>query len=356
MADLFDYITWRGDLSFQQDPPNEVDALIFSGLSYICYCLDRSDQCILREAAVEFMSHPNSQERLRLKNDLELLKAAAETRRFGECVLCEYADLLIPEEETQFAAIAFLLDDNSAFLSFRGTDETLTGWKEDFNMSFQDTVPSQRLALSYTEVFAQKYANPFRMAGHSKGGNLAVFAASCVSAAIQQRIIAVYNHDGPGFGDYLMGNPGYKAIVPKIKTYVPQSSVIGMLLEHEEPYKVIRSNQISLLQHDFYSWEVLGKHFVEMEDITADSRFLDLTIKNWISEMTVTERNILVDALFDLLASGEVSSAMDIFQLKNIRHYLKALSSDGSIRKLFSSEMRSLIEAARKAKNQFDYL
>ena len=357
LTDVFDYIRWRGDLTFRQDPPNEVDALVFSALAYIRYCGQLEDGInsvrLLRDAYQDFLSFEGSNLRVRVKRDLELFKAAAQSVRFGECALCMYMERFIPEEETQFAAVTFLLDDGSAFLAFRGTDDTLVGWKEDFNMSFQQTVPAQRLALEYTELFASIHLMPLRLGGHSKGGNLAVYAGAGVSPDIQKRILEVYNNDGPGFSEDFITDSGYLRIVPKIKTFVPQSSVIGMLLEHEEPYIVIRSNQVSLLQHEIYSWEVIGKRFVEMESITADSRFLDLTIKNWIAEMTPQERNILVDALYDLLSSGEVDSALDIFRLKNIRHYLKALSTNGNMRKLFSDELRSLVAAAKKATEQF---
>ena len=134
---------------------------------------------------------------------------------------------------------------------------------------------------------------------------------------------------------------------------MPQSSVIGMLLEHEEPYTVVKSDQVSLLQHDFYSWRLMANAFIRVEDITADSRFLDMTIKNWVAQMSPQERNILVDALFGLLESGEVNNAMDIFLLRNIRHYLKALSANGNMRKLFSDELRSLVLAAKKARERF---
>ena len=358
MTDLFDYIKWRGDLTFRQDPPNAVDALVFSALAYIRYIGDMEESFSVRvplhRVAVDFFAQKDHGTRVRVKKDLELLRGAADSVRFGECILTRYMEQSIPERETQFAAISFLLDDGSAFLAFRGTDDSLTGWKEDINMSFQDSVPAQRMALGYAKSFAEDFPLPLRMGGHSKGGNLAVFAAAGVSQDIQKRILAVYNNDGPGFSEHMMTDPGYVRIVPKIRTFVPQSSVIGMLLEHEEPYAVVRSNQVSLLQHEIYSWEIIGKSFVKMEEITVDSRFLNLTIKNWIADMTPEERNVLVDAMFDLLASGEVDSALDIFQLKNIRHYLKALSENGNMRKLFSEELRALVAAAKKAKQEFD--
>ena len=358
MASMFDYLQWRGDLSFTQDPPNAVDALIFSALSYIQFggSVEREPRnpMLLRNAAEEFFLLEDFKSRVRVEKDLELLRMAAETVRFGYSRLCMYQDHYIPQQETQFAAVTFLLDDGSAFLAFRGTDDTLIGWKEDFNMSFQQTVPAQRLALQYTRNVASEYMVPMRLGGHSKGGNVAVFAAARSSPMIQQRILEVYNNDGPGFTDYMIGDPGYIAMVPRIKTFVPQSSVIGMLLEHEEPYTVIRSKQVSLLQHEPYSWEIMGKSLIPVQEMTIDSRFLDVAIKIWFSEMTNQERNRLVDVMFGLLGTGGVETTMEILHPKNIRNYLKTLSEDENMRKILSTEFQGFIEAARRTKAIFD--
>jgi len=246
------------------------------------------------------------------------------------------------------------LDDGSMFLAFRGTDNSLVGWKEDFNMTFQQTVPAQRLALQYTRDVAMEYLRPMRLGGHSKGGNLAVFAAARSSPMVQKKIQQVYNNDGPGFTQYLMGDPGYLAMVPKIKTYIPQSSIIGMLLEHEEPYTVIRSKSVGLLQHDLYTWDVLGKEFIPVEEITEGSQFIDATIKTWFADMTNQERGQLVDVMFALLGSGGAENVYDLLQPKNIRTYIKTLSSDEHLRRVLSTEFTGLIEAARKTRAEFE--
>lgn len=220
-------------------------------------------------------------------------------------------------------------------------------------MSFQQTIPAQRLALQYTREVAAEYSVPLRLGGHSKGGNLAVFAAARSSPQVQDQILEIYNNDGPGFTKYMMGDPGYLRMVPRIHTFIPQSSVIGMLLEHEEPYTVIRSKTVGLLQHDPYSWSVMGPGFVHMEEITDNSRFLDATIKTWFADMTNQERNQLVDAMFALLGTGGVENAWDIFHPKNIGNYLKTLSTDGNIRRILSGEFQSLIEAAKKTRERF---
>lgn len=358
VTNVLDYLKWRGDLTFTQDPLNAVDALIFSALSYIRYSgavEEKPEEPVtLRDAAGAFFALDNFEVRIRAKNDLELLRRASESTRFGLSRICRYTDLYIPEEETQFAAMTFLLDDGTAFLAFRGTDETLVGWKEDFNMSFQETIPSQRLAQQYIREFAEGCSLPMRIGGHSKGGNLAVFGAARSSGDVQKRILEVFNNDGPGFTEFLMGDPGYRQMVPRIRTFVPQSSVIGMLLEHEEPYTIIKSSQVSILQHEIYTWEVEGKHFIPMEEITADSRFLNLTIKNWASQMSVQERNQVVDTLFALLNSGDVKTASDIFHPRNLGKYFRAVSSDDGVRQILSGELRNLLSAAKKAREQFE--
>ena len=352
MADLFDYLRWRGDLTFSQVPVGPVDALIFSALSYLTFggsITERPDIPIsLRDASEEFFQDAAAEQHCRVKTDLSLLMAAAESKRFGSTLLLQYRDILIPEEDTQFAAITFLLDNNSAFLAFRGTDYSLTGWKEDFNMTFRESIPAQLLAAQYCSDISLRYPMPLYLGGHSKGGNLAVYSAVKSDALIRSRIQAVYNHDGPGFTDFVMEDPAYLEMVPRISTIIPQSSVIGMLLEHREPYTVVKSKQMGLLQHDFYSWLLEGPEFVPMEEVTDQSKFLDLTIKEWLNGMTIEERNEIVDTVFDLLSIGNVSSVFDLIHPKNVRTYLKTLTTNGELRRILSEEFMSLIEAARK--------
>ncbi len=357
MANMFDYLKWRGDLPFGRDPLNAVDALIFSTLAYVSFTQRTEggpeNAVTLREASEAFFAQDNLEYRYLVKHDLNLLREAAETTRFGETKLCRYRDELVPEKETQFAAMTFLLDDGTAFLAFRGTDYTLVGWKEDFNMCFQQTIPAQRLAAQYVRDVAAELEVPLHLGGHSKGGNLAVFAAARSSPMTQARILDVYNNDGPGFDSYLMGDPGYLAMVPKIHTFVPQSSVIGMLLEHEEPYTVIKSKSVGVMQHAPYSWEVLGKAFIPMEEVSQSSQFLDATIKQWLSDMPKEERLQLVEVLYSLLSTGGVDRALDIFQPKNLRVYLKTLGANPDLRRVLSTEFLVLIEAAKKTRQKF---
>lgn len=358
MADMFDYLKWRGDILFSQLPPNEVDALVFSTLSYLYFDGYASEDMIrvsvLRDVAQEMLSRPDPEGLYRVEEDLALLRAAAATERFGGVGICGYRNVLIPEEETQFAAVTFLLEDGTAFLAFRGTDNTLVGWKEDFNMTFQQGVPAQKLAGEYVREFSEARSMPLRLGGHSKGGNLAVYAAAKCGAELQGRIMEIYNHDGPGFTEYMMEDGGYLAIVPKIRTLVPQSSVFGLLLEHEETHTVIRSKQIGLMQHDPYSWEIMGKEFLRVEELTEDSRFLDRTFKTWLSGMDEGERSAFVDTLFDLLSMGGAKETFDLLRPQNIRTYLQTLGSNEELRQRLGSELLNLVESAKLALTQGD--
>lgn len=355
MSNVLDYIRWRGDLSFAQDPLNAVDSVIFSNLVYVRYPAElvTDGELTLRQVWENMRQRDDLPQRGN-PHRLELLEAAAASQRFGLVKSALYRSEFIPEEDTQFAALSSLLPDGSLVIAFRGTDNTLVGWKEDFNMSFQEAVPAQRLAVEYVRETSARYAMPLHLCGHSKGGNLAMYAAAMSSPELRGRIRGVYNNDGPGFQKHMLTMPGYLEMVPRIHTFVPQSSIIGMLMEHAEPYRVIRSTQVGIMQHDVFTWEVEGKHFLPVEELTPDARFVNATIRGWLMSMDLQERNQMVDALFQLLTYGNVERAADIFQPKNIRQYMKLISTDDDIRRILTGEFSGLVEAAKKAIAQED--
>lgn len=352
MANLFDYIKWRGDIPFSSMPVNPVDALIFAVLSYLRLqglVPETPERWItMEDAAKAVLNMPDPSAWIREKNDITLLKALSEAPRFRGVGLSFYQDVYLPGEETQFAAVTFYLDDGSALLAFRGTDNTLVGWKEDLRMSFRESVPAQRRALAYLENFTAVSAAPVWLAGHSKGGNVAVYAAAKCGEAVQPRIQGVFNLDGPGFTGAMLTDPGYLSIIPRIHTFVPQSSMIGMLLEHEEPYTVIKSDRLGgIMQHDPYTWEVLGPAPVPMEELTADAVFLSKTFKIWLSEMDEAEWNAFVDALFGLLSTDGVDSTGQIAHPRQLLRYFHALSADEETRKQLTVVLTRLLRAAR---------
>jgi len=348
VADMFDYIQWRGDIPFSKMGVNPVDALVFSTLSYIDFegiAADVPDVGVkLSYAAEMFLSQEELKNRIRVKSDINLLRAAASSERFGKARITFYRKILDFEKETQFAAMTFLLNDGTAMLTYRGTDFNLIGWKEDFNMTFQESIPAQEEALRYLNEYAAKTNARMRLVGHSKGGNIAVYAAARADEKIQERIIEVHNQDGPGFTESLMGNPGYIAMVPKIKTFIPQSSIVGMLLEHEEPYTVIKSKNIGAMQHDPYSWEVMGPDFIYLQEVTEQSKFVDRAIKTWLESMTKDERSRFADAVFDTLEASGASRTWDLLKLKNIKSVIKEFSEDEEKRKIITDELEDFAQ------------
>lgn len=356
MDDLFDYLKWRGDIPFSQVSPTPVDALIFSLLSYLGFggiVADHPGQTIsLRDAATAFLAQPEKEQIIRVKADRRLLNACAESLRFGNVELTFYRDLFLPHADTQFAALGCLLDNGTAFLAFRGTDYSLTGWKEDFNMSFADSVPAQREALRYTREFAESYPLLLYLGGHSKGGNVAVYAAAKADPPLQQRILGVYNNDGPGFTDALMGDPGYLTMVPKIHTYIPQSSIIGMLLEHEEPYIVVKSSLFSILQHECFSWEIKGGDFVRLDEIDNHSKSIDRALKAYLADMDKNERSEFVDAFFSLITAGGADQVFDLLHPKQIAAVIKSLGTDEKRRSFLFEKTRELLRAAKTSKQK----
>lgn len=348
MYDMFDYLEWRGDLSFARAERNPVDMLIFSTLSYIHFdgiVPDTPNERIsLREAAEYFFAQGDLENKVRVKKDIELLKAAAGTERFGRVGVSFYRSVFVPEEETQFAAVTYYLEDGTAVLTFRGTDRTLVGWKEDFNMTFQDSIPAQREALKYLEEFSIHTLYPIRLTGHSKGGNVAVYAAAKSEKALQHRILEIYNLDGPGFSENMMIDPGYLAIVPKIHSYVPESSIVGVLFEHAEPHTVIKSEQIGLMQHDPYSWKVLRNDFIHMKEMSEGSKIMDQATKAWMMAMTPEERNDLVDVVYDILTSGGAIKTGELIHPKQIGNYVKSLVMDERKRQTISDRLGDLVQ------------
>jgi len=245
-----------------------------------------------------------------------------------------------------------LLQDGSAFIAFRGTDYSLVGWKEDFNMSFCSSVPAQREAAAYVAEMAGMLPFNLHLGGHSKGGNLAVYAAAKVPLSVQNRIRSIYNLDGPGFTKPMLSDPGYLRVVPRIRTCIPESSIIGILLEHREPYTVIRSRQVGILQHEPYSWEIMAGGFLLANQMSAGSQFADRAITSWLEEMTDAERSEFVDMLYDLLRSGGATNVGDLLQPKNIRAILQKLNANTQTRKRLHEEFTDFLTAAVAAIRQ----
>ena len=277
MPNLMDYLEWRGDLTFRESPPNEVDNLIFSLLSYVD--LDgivpnhHKGGVTVREAAAEyFFTHPEYAAHplgLIIPADiLTIFRRMAHTRRFRDLILSGYVNEISEERETQFSAVTVRLPDEGIFVAFRGTDDTIVGWKEDFKLSILDEVPAQTMAAEYLNRLDLTPDTKLYIGGHSKGGNLAVWGAVHAEERVRDRIRTVFSNDGPGFSEGTVTSEAYKALAPRIRVYLPEDSLVGLLLEHDESYTVVKSNRKGLFQHDGLSWEVMGGSFLRAEALS----------------------------------------------------------------------------------------
>ncbi|MCI9567134.1 MAG: DUF2974 domain-containing protein [Lawsonibacter sp.] len=356
MGNVIDYLAWRGDLTLEQAPFSAVDALILSALSYIHFDglipAGLEGPVPLGRAAEAHLALPEDQRgRCRCEEDLVLLQALAGSPRFAKMGLCRYADRFVPKEESQFAALTVLPGDGSAFLAFRGTDGTLVGWKEDFNLSFLDVVPAQLEAAEYIRTFVERSSAPLRLGGHSKGGNLAAAGASLCPVRARDRIGTVWSFDSPGFGPYLLARPGYQEMRTRLHSFVPRSSVVGLLLAHEEPHTVVESDQKGLFQHDLYSWQIQGPDFVRLEEVDAGSRMIDRALKDWLAGLTNQQRETVADTLYELLSSGDAKLVSEALEPQNLADALRAVKDvapkdllilAGSMARLAGAALRAL--------------
>ena len=325
MTNLFDYLLWRGDLPFSAVGFNEVDGMILSRLAYADF--ENAEPLRGGEASLGAVAQALAEKKAEETDDTALLRALANSERFRDLRLCDYENRFDAETQTQFSAITVRLTQALSYLAFRGTDTTLVGWKESFNMAFLCPVPSQRAAADYLARAAEKPGR-FLLGGHSKGGNLAVYAAAECDRAVQDRIVRVYSHDGPGFLESVLQSDAFRRIADRIEKTLPQSSVVGMLLEHQEHYSIVRSNRVSFLQHDPFSWQVEGGSFVPFSHLTSDALYLDHTISAWLAQLSEADRERFVDALFDILSANDIST-VDEWKAdwpKNVPAAVRALS------------------------------
>ena len=236
----------------------------------------------------------------------KLLTALAASPRFRDIRVMGYVDHIDEMLEKQFSAMTFRLADRLSYVAFRGTDSTIVGWKEDFNMAFRSPVPSQEEAIRYLTVAGRHCPGKILLGGHSKGGNLAVYAAAFCKESLQLRIERVFSHDGPGFLPHVLQSPGFVRIGSRVEKTLPQSSVIGMLLEHQEDMKIVKSKTVSLLQHDPFTWVVEKGSFLPLDQLTLDARHVDRTLSAWLLKLDNRERERIVDALFGILETTDI--------------------------------------------------
>lgn len=315
MANVCDYVRWRGDLTLEQSEFNEIDNLILARFSYFPFdkIIRENEIATIKELSRRFSNQDVTKLPILWKDDVELFPLMGDSKRFGGMLATKYINKIDAEQEKQFSAITVLMPNDIIYVSYRGTDNTIVGWKEDFNMSFKSHIASQISAKQYLEEIAKEYpSSKIIIGGHSKGGNIAVYAATFASKDVKDRIINVYNNDGPGFCEDVIETAEYQEILSRVHTYIPQSSIIGRLMNHKEKYTIVESVQKGIMQHDLYSWQVLGKEFVTLKKLTNESEFIDKTIKDWLENVEPEKREQVIDAVFEILNTTEAQTMKEL--------------------------------------------
>lgn len=345
MGNIMDYISWRGDLSFEQSQFNEVDNLILACFSYVnldgISAVTKQKGIGLKKLTKEFMKLHTMKE---LEADKSFIRLApfmmmemAKSVRFGKCVVRNYVNDIVTEAEQQFAAMEIVLEDGTSYVSFRGTDDTIIGWKEDFNLS-TGVVPAQKRAIEYLQKISEHTDGMLRVGGHSKGGNLAIYGSVMCKSA-HEKILEIYSNDGPGFSREFQELPEMKEMMPKIIRIIPEYSIIGTLLEHEKEPVIVASSSKGLLQHDAFSWEVQGPALVRRDSLNKTAlRFIEILHK-WIDGMDTEQKRLLIEDLFATLqASGyENLSEVQSGGLKSLAAMVKRVEK-------FAPESRGMMQ------------
>ena len=313
MADLFDYLYWRGDLTFDKVPFNKIDALL---LAQISYCLfdgvvseSFKERKSFAQVSKDFAALPDYENRINIgflinKRTTELMVKCAESERFRKVELCGFRNIYNEDNVEQFAALTFIID-GKPVIALRGTDDTITGWKEDFNIAWLDQIPAQKDALEYFKEACEALDGDFVLTGHSKGGNLVINTAVCCGKKLQKRVSQVYNFDGPGFDPAFFETEEYEAVEEKINSFYPGFSVVGMIFHHPKNFEIVKSDGFAFWQHDAMNWQLMGPAFVNEADFADESKLFYSAFNEWIDKLNTKQKRDFVETMFYVLeASG----------------------------------------------------
>lgn len=332
MSNIIDYVKWRGDLSFVQNPFNDVDGLILAYLSYVdleqIAGVDTEEGRLISEVQKEYAELLEAGltrvELPYMKPLPDLFREMANSKRFGDIRIRNYVNHITEEKNMQFSVMTLDLSDKTRYIAYRGTDATIVGWKEDFFLS-NGVVAAHKEAVAYLNHAGESYPEGIRVGGHSKGGNLAVYSALECEPEIQNKIISVFDLDGPGFTETILLKNTGKPIIDRIRRIVPEFSVVGMLLLHICQPIIVHSTDKVILQHNAFSWQVLGKEFETVPDIQEAAKVLNAAIDEWITCMDIEQREKMIEDLFQVLEATGCRSMTEISEggVKNWKIILK---------------------------------
>lgn len=322
MATINGYLDYNKNRSFKDFAFNEADILCLNELGYFCFeeldaSIDFSKDVNLHEVLMPYVTgeKPFNHSFLVTEERVKLLQKVVASKRFENLNLSDYVNDVDAEYERQFSAMVFTLPEiNHHQLVFRGTDDTMIGWKEDFKLTYVQEIPAHRAAVAYLEAYFEKYAGKVTVSGHSKGGNLALYAVAHVNDLLREQIEKVYMLDAPGLQEKGLESDGYKAIRERVTVIRPEESIVGIMLYNDIEPIVVKSNASGIMQHAVTSWQFNEEtgELILAERQTDLSQNLEKTFKQWMKELSSQELKILFDILFDTLMSSGIHSINDV--------------------------------------------
>ncbi len=311
--------------TFEEHSINELDGLVFSQLSYLEFYSVVPD-IKERKRWVSIASLYKSEnfrnyvsETFAPKENQEFITLLCASPRYRDIALNYRLDKYDKKTEEQFHAITLKIPTGEYVIAIRGTDATIIGWKEDFNMAFLSPVPSQLSAVEYIDSVAKKIKFKLNkniyLAGHSKGGNLAIYGSAFAKRKTQKNIVKIFNYDGPGFLPEILDTEGYRNINDKIFKLVPESSIVGMLLESRVDPQIVKSSTYTILQHDLFTWQIEKDHFKLCNSLSSTSSHLNKTLDNVVAQVDINQRKTIVNALFSVIDEAKTEKITDFAEL-----------------------------------------
>lgn len=355
MGTVLDYLDKYGKYTFREMPMTEVDSLVLCQFSYLKFDgmvpgLEEEGQPVTLRELAQHADYGKLFADVRYeKQNRALFEGMLKGRRFQEMKLNYYINVIEEQWETQFSAVTCFLDDGTTYIAFRGTDETIVGWKEDFNMAFLSPVPGQAYSVRYLDRVAARFSGDFYVGGHSKGGNLAVYSAMNCLPENQDRILQIYSLDGPGFRPEVLKKCGYDRIAGRLTKILPHSSLVGMLFEPDMYFQVVRSNTFGLLQHDLYTWQVVSNRLVRVGGLYERRRNMDNTLNQWILSLNEQQLRTFVGTLYQVITASQAKNLIDFTSewKRSMNGIIAALKEvDDETKKMLREIVRSLLEIA----------
>lgn len=369
MYTLKDYLYFRGDLSFDAAPVNEIDELVFAAMGKPDFTgiLDSGESAVYSEAFDNFLTAHGGEENISLgllesPIMVKTLHAISHAPRYQNIEVSDYLNIVSVTDTEQISALTVPGPNGKLYVTFRGTDDTLTGWKENCELAVFDSVPAQRDAAKYLERMADKYAGEIIVSGHSKGGNLAIYASANAREDVRSRIERVISYDGPGFRSGFLESEGYLSIKDRVQTIVPRSSMVGMLMDHAGRLEVVECEKEGPSAHDIFIWNLEANGLLRAPELSDNSKLFHRAISRTLNEMDTEERQELVDEIFEVLSSTGADELMDFTEntaaqavklsqefrsAKKIRQFILLLS-----RFCIKDVMSSSIEELRELKDR----